>query len=246
MVKEIKLSAKSRTSSGTAEARRMRKSGWLPAVIGNEKGKSLHIQLNGVDFLNLMRHRTSENLIIDLDVEGVGTRKVIMREVQRHPVRDTIHHVDFVEISMTRKMRVTIPVVFIGEPVGVTQGGGILEHVLRELDVECLPGDLVDSLPVDVSSLALGHSLLVRDVKVPSTLTVLTPSGMAVAIVSIPRKEEEVAPTEEAAATEPELIKKKKEEGEGGTEGATDEKGKAASKEKEPAASKEKEAKPKK
>ncbi|HPS52426.1 MAG TPA: hypothetical protein PLK08_02640, partial [Phycisphaerae bacterium] len=137
-------------------------------------------------------------------------------------------------VAMTRKMRVTIPVIFIGEAVGVTQGGGILEHVLRELEVECLPGDLVDSIPVDITQLALGGRLLVRDMQIPAKITVLTSGDQPVAIVSIPKEEEVVAPeATDAAATEPELIKKKKEEeGEEAAEG--DKKGAKKPDEKKP------------
>jgi large subunit ribosomal protein L25 len=234
MAKEIQLAAQPRTTSGSANARRLRRSGMLPGNICDEKGQAKAVQVNTHEFITMLHHHTGENLIVNLTVEGQGVRKVLMRDIQRDAVRDDLQHVDFVEISMTRKMRVTIPVTFIGEAVGVTQGGGILEHVLRELEVECLPGDLVDSIPVDISSLALGGRLLVRDMQIPAQLTVLTTGDQPVAIVSIPKAEEVVVPeAAEAATTEPELIKKKKEEeGEAAAEG--DKKGAKKPDEKKP------------
>lgn len=246
MAKEIQLAAQPRANSGSANARRLRRSGMLPGNICDEKGKAQSVQVNTHEFLTMLHQHTGENLIINLTVEGQGVRKVLMRDVQRDAVCDDPHHVDFVEISMTRKMRVTIPVTFVGEAVGVTQGGGILEHVLREIEVECLPGDLVDSIPVDITNLALGGRLLVRDIQFPSTLTVLTAGDQPVAIVSIPKEEEVVAPeAAEAAATEPELIKKKKEE-EGGEEAAPEAGDKKAAAAKKPEEKKAEEKKPKK
>ncbi len=216
MAKEIKLSVSKRVVKGTAASHALRKSGWLPAVVYGEKG-SRSIQVNRHAFDTLLQHHTGENLIIDLDVEGEGTTKALLREVQHEAVMGGVLHADFVEISMTRKMRVTIPINLKGEPVGVSQQSGILEHVLRHLEVECLPGDLVDSIDVDVSSLGLGHTLMVRDLVLDSKLHVLTSGDVAVATVVAPREEkvEEAAPGAEGAApAEPEVIGKKKEEGE--------------------------------
>lgn len=229
----IQLSAKTRSTTGTGAARRMRRTGWIPAVLCADKSVSHTIQVNYHEFTMMLRKHHGENLIIDLVVEGMGTRKVLMREVQRHPVREDYRHVDFQEISMTRKMRVAIPLEFIGEPVGVSQEGGVFERVVREIEVECLLSDLVDSIPVDVAQLALGHRLLVRDLKIDPKLTVITAPDIAIAIVSAPRQEEEVAAPTEEAAGEPEVIGKKKEGEEEGEAAEGDEKAKG--KEKAPA-----------
>lgn len=216
MAKEIKLSVSKRVAKGTAASNSLRKSGWLPAVVYGEKG-SRSIQIDRRAFDTLLQHHTGENLIIDLDVEGEGTTKALLREVQHEAVMGGVLHADFVEISMNRKMRVTIPIVLKGEPVGVSQQSGILEHVLRHLEVECLPGDLVDSIDVDVANLGLGHTLMVRDLTLDAKLHVLTSGDVAVATVVAPREEkvEEAVPGAEGApAAEPEVIGKKKEEGE--------------------------------
>jgi large subunit ribosomal protein L25 len=219
MAKEIKLTATKRETSGSSAARALRKKGVLPAVVYGDKGaRSIQIERHGFEMM--LKHRTSENLILDLEVEGAGALKVLLREVQHGPVFGELLHADFVEVSMTKKMRVTIPVEFVGEPVGVSQEGGILEHVLRMIEVECLPGDLVDAFTLDVSGLALGKSLMVRDVAIDPKFTVLSSVDAAVATVVAPRIEVEVteeaaAPVEGEAGTEPEVIGKKKEEGEG-------------------------------
>ena len=179
MAKEIKLSAVKRATSGTSAAKALRKKGWMPAVVYGEKG-SRSIQIEARNFDVMLRHHTGENLIVDLDIEGEGTVKALMREVQHEAVMGGVLHVDFIEISLTKKMRVSIPLMLKGEPVGVSQQGGILEHVIRALDVECLPLDLVDQFDVDVTALGLGKTLLVRDLTIDPKFTGLTPGGVAV------------------------------------------------------------------
>jgi large subunit ribosomal protein L25 len=222
MAKEIKLSANKRETSGSSAARTLRRAGWMPAVIYGEKG-SRAIKINRHAFEMMLTHHTSENLIVDLDVEGEGVIKALLREIQHEAVMGGVLHADFLEISMTRKMRLSIPIQLKGEPTGVTQQSGILEHLLRSLDVECLPVDLVEAIPVDVSAMALGQTLMVRDLKVDSKFTVITAPDVAVATVVAPREEktpEEEAAEAAAAGAEPEVIgKKKEEEGEEGAEG---------------------------
>jgi len=224
MAKEIKLSASKREAKGSSASNVLRRSGWLPAVVYGEKG-SRSIQIDRRAFDTMLHHHTSENLIVDLSIEGEGDIKALLRDVQHEAVMGGVLHADFLEISMVRKMRVTIPITLKGEPVGVSQQSGILEHVLRQLEVECLPGDLVESFDVDVSNLSLGHTLMVRDLTLDPKFTVLTAGDVAVATVVAPREEkvEEAVPGEEGAtAGQPEVIGKKKEEGEA-AEGAAKE-----------------------
>jgi large subunit ribosomal protein L25 len=248
MAKEIKLSARKRETSGTSMARALRKTGWMPAVVYGEKGtRSLKIDRHAFD--TMLKHHTTENLIVDLDVEGEGVTKALLREVQRGPIVEEALHADFIEISMTKKMRVTIALALKGEPVGVSQEGGILEHLLRQLEVACLPGDLVEEIAVDVSQMKLGHTLMVRDLVVDPKFTVISAGDVAVATVVAPREEkvEEVA-AEGAEAAEPEVIGKKKEEEEGveGEAPAKEAKDKEKDKEKDKDKDKDKEKKEKK
>ena len=250
MAKEITLAANRRAGAGSAAAAALRRKGWLPAVLYGEQGVR-SVQVKTHEFEMMLTRHTGENLIVDLDVDGVVT-KALLKEVQHEPVRGAPLHADFQEISMTRKMRVSIPIEFVGEPLGVSQEGGILEHALRALDVECLPGDLVDVLTVDVSKLGIGDTLMVRDMTISAQFTVLTGPDVAVATVVAPRLEAEPTPAEgeavagEAAAGEPEVIGRKKAEGEEGAEGAAPaEKGKGEKPKAEPAKEEKKEGKPK-
>lgn len=208
---ESKLVVKVREGNGTSMARRLRRTGQIPGVINGE-GKSRKIQLDAHAFKMLLRHHTGENLLLDVEVEGEATRKVLLKQVQHDGITGDAIHVDFQAISMTRKMRVRIPLLLVGEPVGVLQEGGILEQILREIEIECLPTDMIEQIEVDVSGLNLGKTLLVRDVKVDPKLTVMTGGDVAVAGVMAPQKEEEVAvvegavPAEGAATAEPEVI----------------------------------------
>lgn len=231
MAKENKLEVESRKKMGSASARRLRKSGALPGIINNEKGEAQPIQLKMHGFEMLLRHQRSENIIFDITVDSEKPKKVLLKQIQHDPITGGLQHVDFIEISMTHKMRVNIPIVLHGDPVGVLQEDGILEHVVRALEVECLPGDLVDVIDADVSALKLGQGLRVKELKIDPKLTVITEPEVVVALVSMPRKEEEEVKPEEAAAAEgaaePELIGRKKdedEEAEGAEEGEGKEK----------------------
>jgi len=172
------------------------------------------IQLSRRELELVLRRHMGENVMLDVQVDDGAPKKVLLQEVQHEPVTDALLHADFLEVSMTEKMRVGIPIVLIGEAPGV-QEGGILEQLVRALEVDCLPMDLVEKIEVDVSQLHLAKSILVKELKLDPKLTVVTAGHIAVAIVAVPReeKEEEVAAVEGAAA-EPELIGKEKKEGE--------------------------------
>jgi large subunit ribosomal protein L25 len=208
MAKTIQMKADLRTDSGSAPVRRLRRKGLLPGVLCGEGGEARSLQLDRHTFDMMMRQHASDNLVIDLAIAEEPSAKVLLREVQRDPLTDEALHVDFVRISMTRKMRVRVPVELVGTPAGI-QEGGILEHLLRDLEVECLPGDLVDKIQVDVSALKIGQAVLISQIQVPPKLTVLTGGSVAVAAVSAIKVEEEAAPAEEAAA-EPEVLTEKK------------------------------------
>ena len=215
MAKESKLTAQPRDVSGSAASRRMRRNGFIPGVINNGKCESMLIQLKQHDFEMMLHHHSSENLIFNINVDGEKSRKVLLNEVQHDQVTGDILHANFMEISMKTKMHIRIAVVLVGEPVGVLQDGGVLEHLLNENEIECLPGDLVETINVDVSKLKMGDTLTVGDIEVGSGLTVFTNKDIAVASVAAPRAEEkEVQPEETAevaAGAEPELIGKEKE-----------------------------------
>lgn len=216
----ITIEIQPRNETGSAHARRLRQEGQVPAVLYKHGEPAEGVQLNRHRFEQMLRQHSSESLLVDL-VSGKGdTRKALVKEVQRHPLGKQVVHVDFLEVSMTEKIRVEIPVELTGVPAGVSQGGGILESLIHSIQVECLPGDLVEKFSVDVSAMEVGHRLKVADLKLDTSLfTVLTPGHIAIATVDVPKMEEEPAPVEAAAATaegaapaEPELVKPKRAE----------------------------------
>ena len=235
MAKRLGIKAKVRAEIGGRRPHRIRASGRVPAILYGA-GSSQAWELNGREIAEALHGASSESVLIDLTLEGEGgvtTKKMaLIREVQHDPLRDTIEHVDFHAIEENKKLRVEGPVHELGEAVGVRTGGGILDHNLRTLRVECLPKDLPERIDVDVSALEVGQAIHVGEVKLPAGVTVLNTKELPVFMVLLPKVEE--APTPEgaaAAAAEPEVIRQKKE---GEEAGATAEKGDKGDK-KEPA-----------
>lgn len=242
MATAIKLKADVRNATGSSAGRRLRRSGHFPGIVYGVGKTPTPVQVNEKAFRQALHGHSGEHVMMDLDIPGVETKKVLLQEVQQHPITGQILHADFHEISLTEKLCIEIAVHLVGEPVGVTQHGGVLEHLLRSIEVECLPTDIVEAFEVDVSNLKIGESLTAGDVQLDaSKYTLVTAADVAIAAVSAPR-EEEAAPAAAATAAEPEVIKEKKEEGAEGTEGAKKEE-KAAAPAKEKAAAPAKEAK---
>jgi large subunit ribosomal protein L25 len=229
-MKAVALKAQPRNLQGKQNAGRLRRGGAVPGVVYGADQAAQLVQLNEHDLLLFLKGHTSEHFLVDLTVEGSQPCKALIKEIQRHPVSGRIEHVDFNAISMTRKLRIEVPVKLLGEPVGVVQQGGVLDHIMRSILVECLPTDIPEQLTLDVSALNIGQRLSVADVQVDKNkLTVLSAADQPVVAVAAPRAEEEVAPTaaEAAAAAEPEVLTAKKpEEGEAGAAGEGKEEGK--------------------
>jgi len=229
MVTATVLKAEVRTDKGSTAARRLRRSGSVPAVMGARGGESVLLALNRHDFDMMLRRHTGDNVMVDLQIGSAEPRKVLLTEVQRNGLTGASEHADFHEISMTEKMRVHVPIELYGEPAGV-QEGAILEQLIREIEVECLPGDMVDSVRIDVSAMKAGEALALGKVTIDPKLTLITSPDVAVAAVLIPRLVEEEVTAEAVAETgaEPEVIAKgKKEEEEGTAAAAPEEKKKA-------------------
>lgn len=215
MENDTLVKAQSREGTGTSNARRLRAAGWLPAVLNDVDGNAHVIQIDHHAFEMLLHHHSGESLLLKVQVDEDQPRTTILKEVQHEPISGDAVHADFKEIRMTEKLHVNIPIELTGDPSGVEEGG-ILDHGLRELEVECLPGDIVDSIPVDVSALKIGDSILVEDLTLDPKLTVLTAPSLAVASVLVPRleEEEEEEAKEGEEGAEPEVIGEKP-EGEG-------------------------------
>jgi large subunit ribosomal protein L25 len=204
---QIRIKAEPRTEQGTGAVRRLRRSGMIPgSVMKMKKGGTELIKLPAHDFMMAIRGRASKQLLVTLDMNGREV-SALMREMQNDVLKGTPIHVDFSEVSLTEKVRVTVPVRLTGESVGVKLGGGILQQVLRTIDVECLPEKIAEKFEIDISALGLDQTMFVRDLQLGDDYTVVTRGELALAVVK--------APADAAGAAgeaSPEVIKKGKEE----------------------------------
>jgi len=196
----------------------MRAAGMLPVAVYGEGLDSAAVAVNAKDIANILRSGTGHNTIFKLAIPGYEPATVIIKDYQVDPVRGRLLHADLMRLSMTTATRVSVNIEFSGEPVGVKLEGGILEIELREVEIECLPGDIPEKIRVDVSDLKLGKHVNVADLVYDrEKIKMLTPSDQIVAGVLAPRMVEEPAPAAEAEAAEapagePEVIKKGKTE----------------------------------
>ena len=211
---QIKIKAEPRTEQGTGAVRRLRRTGMIPgSLMKMKKGGTELIKLPAHDFMMAMRGHASKQLLVTLDMNGTEV-PALMREMQNDVLAGTPIHVDFSEVSLTEKVRVTVPLYLVGEAVGVKLGGGVLEQTLRSVDVECLPADIAEKFEVDVSKLNVDETLFVRDLQLGDKQTLVTRGEVPVAVVKapddVPAGGAAAAAAGEAAA--PEVIKKGKEE----------------------------------
>jgi large subunit ribosomal protein L25 len=205
----VDLKCEIRTKVGKEAARRIRQAQRIPGVVYGGPGGPIPVQVKPQDLLTALV--AGENVLINLSLVGGGDgqrRTVILKELQLDPVKGRPLHADFLEITMERKIRVQVPLVLTGDPVGVKGKGGILEQPLRQLSVECLPLNIPDRISVDVANLDIGNAIHVRDLIVGEGVRILEDPARVVASVTMPAAEEVVAPVEEKPA-EPELVGKK-------------------------------------
>ncbi|MFZ2937937.1 MAG: 50S ribosomal protein L25 [Candidatus Omnitrophota bacterium] len=210
---EIFLDAVLRNEIGKSKVKDIRQVGFIPAVIYGEGKDSQPIKISHKELFQLLHQHRLENVIINLKVKGdlKENRSCLIKEIQYHPVKGDIVHIDFNEISLTKAIKVNIPVVAKGEPVGVKLDGGSLEHILWEIEVECLPTNIPKDFEVDVSALKIGDAIHVKDMSFPADIKILTPSDSVILSVAEPIKEEVAVPVEGEEILEPEVIKEKKE-----------------------------------
>lgn len=173
--------------TGKDVAGRLRRGGMLPGVLYGKKAGNIPVAVNLKELEGILSHE-GEGVLLQLRVKEDGQAQdytALLREVQRHPVRGTLLHVDFYQISLEEKLRATVPIVLVGEARG-TKEGGILQHGLREVEVECLPAYLPESIEAIVSDLGLGESLRVGDLQVPAGVKILTdPQAVVATVVTI-------------------------------------------------------------
>jgi len=208
MAKQVKLSARPRADVGRNSVKHLRSRGVIPAVIYGHKDQPANLEINNREIVAILKHAIGENILVELDIDGT-TKLSLIQEVQHHPVRGDILHVDFLEVAMDELLHTEVPVEPFGEADGVKNYGGLLEHSLRSLAIECLPKDLPEIIRVDVSTLGLNQSLHVRDLVLPAGVKATTDADLTVFIVAEPKVEvEPVAGAEPSKG--PEVIKEKK------------------------------------
>ena len=214
------VEAQPRNERGKNEARRVRRSGRIPAVLYGAKQECLAISVDPKQIARILTSESGHNSIFDVQVGDERTKAMIV-DWQYEPIKGALLHIDLKRIAMDERLKVSVPVMLKGEAAGVKQQGGILEQVLREVELECLPGDIPSHIDADITELVFGKLLRVADLPHDGRFKVLTDPNQTVAhIIAV---KEEVAPTPEAVAAEaaatpaePEVIKKGKQEAEEG------------------------------
>ena len=216
---EIVVNAKGREDRGKNAARRLRREGLIPGVVYGGKGDNIAVAVDPKALKKVLRSEAGRNTILKLDIEGAGSANAILKDWQVDPIKESFLHADFYRIAMDVAIRVTVPIQVRGEARGVKVDGGILELIMRDIEVECLPGDIPEHIDIDVSDLGINGALRVSDL--PATAKVKILEGADQVVVHVVSVKEEVAATpgvavavegEAAAAAEPEVLKKGKKE----------------------------------
>lgn len=201
------LNVLKREKKGKGAARQLRREGFIPCII-YRAGQSAPIQIASKEILPFMNIATREKLFVTLKFEN-GEKQAILQDYQVDPITGKLLHVDFMEVSATEKIRVTVPVMLIGEPIGVRQDKGVLQHGIPEIEIEAIPEKIPGHIEVDVSELEVGDAIHVRDIKFEEGIKVLSDPDEVIATVTIEAEEAEISPSTEETV-EPEVIKKGK------------------------------------
>ena len=213
MAKQLKLSAQTRSVVGRSAVNKIKAQGLVPACIYGGQDQPVNLTLNKREISNLLSRATSEHLLVDLEIadgSAKSSRLALIQEVQHHPIRRDVLHVDFHAVRADEKLHAEIPVEPFGEPAGVKNFGGILEINLHSLEVECLPKDLPELIRIDVSALNVGEAVHVKDLVLPEGVSVRADGELTVVRVAAPKVELE--PVAAVAAAGPEVIKEKKDD----------------------------------
>ena len=215
--KEFKIQAQQRTGRGKNDARRARREGLVPVTVYGGGAETVSAVAPLRELAAILRSEAGRNTIFTIEVEGVGASEVMFHDRQIDPVRGRLIHADLTRLVKGQKIEVTVPLRLVGVPIGVEEKQGVLEQIIREIEIRCEPRDIPDAIDVDVTNLDVHDVLHVSDIKVPENVEILDDPEQVIATVGIV-KEEEVAPApavEGEEPAEPELIGKGKKEEEG-------------------------------
>ena len=220
--KDITVRATKREGRGKNDARRARRDGLVPLSIYGGEGESVAALAPLRELAAILRSESGRNTIFTIDVEGVGASEVMFHDRQIDPVRGRLIHADLTRLVKGQKIEVTVPLHLVGEPYGVREEQGVLEQIIREIEIRCQPREIPDSIDIDVSNLKVHEVLHISDIPIDERIEILDSPDTVIATVGIVKEEPVAAPVvaEGEAPAEPEVIGKgKKEEEEGGTEG---------------------------
>ncbi len=199
---EIALNVETRESDGKGPARRLRQGGKIPGVFYGPKSAATPLAVDGKEFVSRVSNLEGSHLIrFHSPASSLAQKVALVREVQVHPVSGSVLHVDFYEVDLTRRLQVTVPLHFVGKAVGIAEGG-ILQPIIREIEVECLPSDIPQFIEVDVSALAIHDAIHLADLQLPTTVTLVFETNEAVVSVLPPTVEEVKAAEPVEAAVE--------------------------------------------
>lgn len=217
MRRDIIVAAEPRGSRGKNEARRLRASGTMPAILYGSAAEPQAVAVSPKEIARILQSKTGHNTIFNLALSGGETTPVMVVDWQHDPIKDSLLHVDFKRIDLTKRIVVNVPVVTHGDPKGVKLQGGIHEIVTREIEIECLPDDIPEQFDVDVNELTIGQNIRAGDILMSASMQLLSPADAVISHVVALRAEEapaaEAAPEAAAApAAEPEVAKKGKKE----------------------------------
>lgn len=211
----VELKAHLREEKGKELNKRLRKENMTPGVLYKKGEHTVLLKIDSRNLIKALHTEAGENVIIKLLLDDVKKKKeriVVIKEIQRNPVKDSLIHVDFNEISLTETLKVKVPIVSKGEAVGVKQDGGVLQHILWEVEVECLPTNIPDKIEADITDLKIGDNISLKTVKPPDSVKILgDPEAIVFSVERVKEVEEAVAAPVEGETTEPELIREKKE-----------------------------------
>lgn len=211
MAKTIQLKAEPRAAAGTTASKAVRKAGKVPAIIYGRHQEPQSLQLEARSLALALARVSGEHVLVNLEIAGGATTLALIQDVQHHALKRHILHVDFHALKEDETMHTTVPVLSFGEPAGVKTGGGLLEQVIRSLDVECLPKDLPEDITVDVSALNIGDAIHVNEIVLPPGVVAGNAPDAIVFHCVPPTVEVEVTPATAAeGAAGPEVIKEKK------------------------------------
>jgi len=211
--KEYKVQAKVRDGRGKNDARRARRDGMVPITVYGGGAETVAAVAPLAELAAILRSDAGRNTIFTIDVEGIGVSEVMFHDRQIDPVKGRLIHADLTRLVKGQKIDVTVPLHLVGEPIGVKEKQGVLEQIIREIEIRCEPREIPDTLEVDVSHLDVHDLLHVSDIRVSETVEILTDPEQVIATVGIVKEEVEAAPAAEGEEpVEPEVIGKGKKE----------------------------------